>query len=191
MPMEARRSGLSPANAATARISPANCSEPRPYCARARNRIEYVETSAAREGDRRFYEWEIFIPADFSYNASGARLIAGQLHTGSDMQSGFHLDNEGYTFRGRACISADDFGDWHSVSVRIHYDATPRQSLRDQTPGVLVVECDGEEILNATGRPNLAEGGEIRFRYGLFGARDIPDTDNASVSFRNVRVSEW
>ncbi|MCR9148875.1 MAG: polysaccharide lyase [Rhodobacteraceae bacterium] len=160
-------------------------------CARRRNRIEYREITAARAGDRRLYEWEILIPDDFGYSGTGTRLIAGQFHTGTDMQSGFHLDNEGYTFRGRNCVSAEDFGDWHSISVQIHYDSTPRQSLRDQTPGVLVVECDGEVILDAAGRPNLAEGGEIHFRFGLFGAMEFPETDNVSVSFRNVRVSDW
>lgn len=160
-------------------------------CGRARNRIEYYQTSTSGAGDRRLYEWEIFIPEDFSYNASNARLTVGQFETGTDMLYGFELNNGGYTFRARDCIAAEDFGDWHSVSVRIQYDSTPRKSLRDKTPGVFVVECDGEIITDTTGRPNLAEGGEIQFRYGLFGAMNIPDTDNVSVSFRNVRISEW
>jgi hypothetical protein len=160
-------------------------------CGRSRNRIEYYETSSSGAGDRRLYEWEIFIPEDFSYNALNARLTVGQFETGADMLYGFELNNEGYTFRARDCISADDFGEWHRVSVRIQYDSTPRKSLKDKTPGVFVVECDGNVIADTSGRPNLAEGGEIQFRYGLFGAKNIPDTDNVSVSFRNVRISEW
>ncbi|MEP2530775.1 hypothetical protein [Shimia sp.] len=160
-------------------------------CGRSRNRIEYYETSTSGAGDRRLYEWEIYIPEDFSYNANNARLTVGQFETGADMLYGFELNNDGYTFRAKECISAGDFGDWHSVSVRILYDSTPRKSLKDKTPGVFVVECDGEVIINTTGRPNLAEGGEIQFRYGLFGGMDILDTDNVSVSFRNVRISEW
>lgn len=160
-------------------------------CGRQRNRIEYFETSTARAGDRRLYEWEILIPEDFSYNGFSSQLIAGQLHTGADIQSAFLLDNDGYTFRTRDCISAEDFGSWHNVSVRIQYDSTPRKSLKDKTPGVFVVECDGEVLVDASGRPNLAKGGEIHFRYGLFGAMNFPETDNVSVSFRNVRISEW
>lgn len=185
----------------TFRLLPGECSDAEYFsaelqtttsdCGRGRNRIEYQETTPARAGDRRLYEWEIFIPEDFSYTASGARLIAGQLHTGTDVQSGFGLDDEGYTIRGRDCIAAEDYGEWHSVSVRVQFDSTRRQSLRDETPGVFVVECDGDVVLDASGRPNLAEGGEIFFRYGLFGAMDIPEADNVSVSFRNVRVSEW
>lgn len=160
-------------------------------CGRQRNRIEYYESAKARAGDRRLYEWEIFIPEDFSYNGLSSQLIAGQFHTGTDIQSAFLLDNDGYTFRTRDCISAEDFGKWHSVSVRIQYDSTPRKSLKDKTPGIFVVECDGEVLLDSTGRPNLAEGGEIHFRYGLFGAMNFPDTDNVSVTFRNVRISDW
>ncbi|UUV06566.1 hypothetical protein [Ruegeria sp. YS9] len=160
-------------------------------CGRSRNRIEYFETSTSRAGDRRLYEWEILIPEDFSYNALNARLTAGQFETGTDMLYGFELNNDGYTFRAKDCISAEDFGEWHKVSVRIQYDSTPRKSLKDQTPGVFVVECNGEVISDSTGRPNITEGGEVQFRYGLFGAKDIPATDNVSVSFRNVRVSDW
>lgn len=160
-------------------------------CGRSRNRIEYYETSASVAGDRRLYEWEIFIPEDFSYNATNARLTVGQFETGSDMLYGFELNNMGYTFRARDCISAEDFGEWHRISVRIQYDSTPRKSLKDKTPGVFVVECDGNIIADTSGRPNLAEGGQIQFRYGLFGAMNIPDTDNVSVSFRNVRISDW
>ncbi len=160
-------------------------------CGRARNRIEYYETSTSSAGDRRLYEWEIFIPEDFSYNAYNARLTVGQFETGIDMLYGFELNNEGYTFRARDCISAKDFGKWHSISVRIQYDSTPRKSLKDKTPGVFVVECDGQVIADSTGRANLAQGGEVQFRYGLFGAKNIPDTDNVSVSFRNVRISDW
>ena len=160
-------------------------------CGRGRNRVELYQTSTASAGDRRLYEWEIFIPKDFSYNASGARLTAVQFETGTDMLYGFELNNDGLTFRTRDCIPADEFGEWHSISVRIQYDSTPRRSLKDKTPGVFVVECDDEVIIDSTGRPNLAEGGEVQFRYGLFGARDIPETDNVVVSYRNVRVSEW
>ncbi|WP_306047609.1 hypothetical protein [Nioella sp. MMSF_3534] len=160
-------------------------------CGRQRNRIEYYETSTASAGDRRLYEWEIFIPEDFSYSATNARLTVGQLETGTDMLYGFELNNGGYTFRAQTCIPVEEFGEWHSVAVRIQYDSTPRQSLRDQTPGVLVVECDGEVIVDGSGRPNLAEGSEIQFRYGLFGGMNIADTDNVSVSFRNVRITAW
>lgn len=160
-------------------------------CGRQRNRIEYYDTSTSSAGDRRLYEWEIFIPEDFSYSATNARLTVGQLETGRDMLYGFELNNEGYTFRAQTCIPADEFGEWHSISLRIQYDSTPRQSLKDQTPGVLVVECDGEEIIDGSGRPNLAEGGEIQFRYGLFGGMNIAETDNVSVSFRNVSISDW
>ncbi len=160
-------------------------------CGRGRNRIEFYETGTASAGDRRLYEWEIFIPKDFSYNASGARLTAVQFETGTDMLYGFELNNDGLTFRTRDCIPAEEFGEWHSVSVRIQYDSTPRRSLKDKTPGVFVVECDNEVIVDSTGRPNLSEGGEVQFRYGLFGAMNIPETDNVSVSYRNVRISEW
>ncbi|QGX97473.1 hypothetical protein EI983_03935 [Roseovarius faecimaris] len=160
-------------------------------CARGRNRIEYYETTAASAGDRRLYEWEIFIPEDFSYSAMGARLTAVQFETGTDMLYGFELNNDALTFRSRDCIPAEEFGQWHSISVRIQYDSTPRKSLKDQTPGVFVVECNGAVVADSSGRPNLAEGGKIQFRYGLFGAMDISDTDNVAVSYRNVRVSEW
>ncbi|MDU8913427.1 hypothetical protein [Aestuariicoccus sp. MJ-SS9] len=160
-------------------------------CGRGRNRIEYFETTTAIAGDRRLYEWEILIPEDFSYNASGARLTAGQFETGTDMLYGFELNNEGLTFRTRECISADEFGEWHRVSVRIQYDSTPRRSLKDRTPGVFVIECDDEVLTDTSGRPNMAEGGEVQFRYGLFGAMNIPATDNVTVSYRNVRISEW
>ncbi|MGI3183661.1 hypothetical protein [Nioella aestuarii] len=160
-------------------------------CGRQRNRIEYFETSTSSAGDRRLYEWDIFIPEDFSYSATNARLTVGQLETGTDMLYGFELNNDGYTFRAQTCIPAEEFGEWHSISVRIQYDSTPRQSLRDRTPGVLVVECDGEVIVDGSGRPNLAEGSEIQFRYGLFGGMNIAETDNVSVSFRNVRISAW
>lgn len=160
-------------------------------CGRQRNRIEYFETTTSRAGDRRLYEWEIFIPEDFSYSATNARLTAGQFETGADMLYGFELNNDGYTFRAQTCIPSDEFGEWHSISVRIQYDSTPRQSLRDETPGVLVIECDGEVLIDGSGRPNLAEGGEIQFRYGLFGGMNIAETDNVSVSFRNVTISAW
>lgn len=160
-------------------------------CARELNRIEYFETSTAGEGDRRLYQWDIFIPEDFRYSAFSERLTAVQFKTATDMLYGFELNNEGYTFRTKNCISAEDFGRWHSVSVRVHYDATRRKSLKDQTPGVFVVECDGKVIVDSTGRPNVAEGGEIQFRYGLFGARNLSETDNVSVSYRNVRISDW
>lgn len=160
-------------------------------CGRGRNRIEYYETTTASAGDRLLYVWEILIPEDFSYNANGARLTAVQFETGTDMLYGFELNNDGLTFRTRDCIPANEFGEWHSISVRIQYDSTPRRSLKDQTPGVFVVECNGEVIADSTGRPNLAEGGEVQFRYGLFGAMDIPVSDNAAVSYRNVRISEW
>ena len=160
-------------------------------CGRRRNRVEYFETTTSGKGDRRLYEWEIFIPEDFSYTASGARLTAGQFETGTDMLYGFELNNEGLTFRTRICVPAEEFGSWHSISVRIQYDSTPRRSLKDKTPGIFIVTCDDEVLVDGSGRPNIAEGGTIQFRYGLFGAMDIPETDNVSVSYRNVKISDW
>jgi len=160
-------------------------------CDRQRNRIEFSERSTAGAGDRRLYEWDIFIPSDFSYNASGGHLIAGQFHNQNDLLYSFALSNSGYTFRGQDCVGPESFGAWHTVSVRVQYDTTRRQTLRDQTPGILVVECDGEVVVDASGRPNLSVGDEVTFRYGLYGAMNFPDTDNVSVSFRNVRISGW
>lgn len=160
-------------------------------CGRGRNRVEFYETNMASAGDRRLYKWDIFIPKDFSYTAFGARLTAVQFETGTDMLYGFELNNDGLTFRTRECIPAEKFGEWHSISVRVQYDSTPRRSLKDKTPGVFVIECDNEVVIDSTGRPNLSEGGEVQFRYGLFGAINIPETDNVSVSYRNVQISEW
>lgn len=153
----------------TFRLLPGECSDTEYFsselqkttsdCGRARSRVEYYETSTSGAGDRRLYEWEIFIPKDFSYNATNARLTVGQFETGTDMLAGFELNNDGYTFRTRDCVSAEEFGDWHKVSVRTQYDSTPRKSLKDRTPGVFVVECDGEVLVDSTGRPNLIAGG--------------------------------
>ena len=58
-------------------------------CSRKRSRVEFRELDKARAGDKKLYYWEIFIPKDFSYSASGGHLIAGQFHSGSDLLFSF------------------------------------------------------------------------------------------------------
>lgn len=162
-------------------------------CDRKRTRVEYFEPKAnrAREGDRKLYSWEIFVPEDFAYTATGGHLIAGQFHNGDDLLLSFALGADGYTIRSKPCIRPEDFGEWHKVEVKYQFDSTKKKNFKDRTAGVLVVTCDGNEVVNASGRPNIAQGNVVYFKYGLYGALDIPETDNVTVKFRNVQVSHW
>lgn len=162
-------------------------------CDRKRTRVELFERDAdwAREGDRKQYSWEIFIPKDFSYSATGGHLIVGQFHNSEDLLLSFALSNDGYTIRSKPCIRPDEFGAWHKVEVRYVFDSTRKKTFKDKTPGVLVVTCNGREIVSASGRPNVMKGSKVQFRYGLYGALDFPASDNVSVRFRNVRIGDW
>ena len=77
------------------------------------------------------------------------------------------------------------------MKVRYKFDSTKKKNFKDKTPGVLIVECNGVEVINATGRPNLPKGSEVFFKYGLYGALDFPETDNVVVKYRNVRIEGW
>lgn len=160
-------------------------------CSRKRTRVEFRELDAASEGDMKIYSWEILIPKNFSYSATGGHLIAGQFHTGSDLLFSFALGNDGYTVRSKQCVTPTEFGKWNTIVVRYKFDATKKKSFKDKTPGVLTVECNGVEVVNASGRPNLSKGSKVYFKYGLYGALNFPENDIVSVKYRNVRIEEW
>jgi len=120
-------------------------------------RSEYVLTNPQKHGDKYTYKWEIFVPEDFVYNASGGYLRAGRFFdTSGESFFSFILDgSEGYHVSRKACFRPEDFGKWHSIEMRVAWDSTKKQGLNDKTPGELRVLCDSEEILTRSGRPNI------------------------------------
>lgn len=161
-------------------------------CDRRRQRSEMAMTRFAREGDQLIYLWEIFVPRDFESNATNDHLIVGQIHNGRGPTSTFSLSNEaGYFINGHNCFGPEEFGSWQSIAVRVRWSSKPKRTLRDITPGIFEVWCNNERIWSLSGRPNIRPGDRHNFKYGLYHAKDFPESDNVTVRFRNVRVIRW
>lgn len=181
--------------AITARLNPAGCEtgyEGACSVALPLQRSEIVFPDAHQRGQSVTYRWDIMVPADFAYNATGGDLRAGRLiaSTGASIL-GFMLESDnGYRVSGQSCFGPEGFGSWHSVEVNVVWDSTRRQSLSDRTPGQLRVSCDGQEILFRSGRPTIREDETARLALGLMGSVLLAEGDNVTVSFRDFSVEE-
>lgn len=155
-------------------------------------RSEIVFPDKHRHGSRVAYRWDILVPADFVYNSSGGHLRAGRLIVGSgDSVLSFLLDGEtGYHVGRKVCFGPEGFGSWHSIEVQVVWDASRRKSLRDRTPGLIRVLCDGKEVMLRTGRPTIKAEERVQLALGLMGSLKLPPGDNAAVSFRRFGVEE-
>ncbi|KIN69836.1 Polysacc lyase domain containing protein [Sulfitobacter noctilucicola] len=161
-------------------------------CSRNRQRSEMKTTKKVRHGARRIYSWDILVPTDFRSTASDDHLIVGQFHSGFAPSSTFSLSQDtGYFVNGRTCFGPEEFGEWHSVVVRVFWHSQRKKNLKDKTPSVFEVWCDGELIWDRSGRPNIAKGDGVSFKYGLYHAMDFPEGDNVTVQFKNVTVTKW
>ena len=162
-------------------------------CSQALQRSEYVSNTSHKSGDRVIYRWEIFVPTEFNYKAPGAYLRAGRFLVGEgDSIFNFLLDGKiGYDVGRRLCFGPEGFGKWHTIQVRVRWDSTKKKSLGEKTPGDLHVSCDGDEVLAYSGRPNIADGDEVRMALGLAGALELVDGDQTSVAFRNIKIETW
>jgi hypothetical protein len=155
-------------------------------------RSEYVWTQSHKHGDQVTYSWEMMVPSDFQYNTSGGYLRTARLHYGSGKTLfSFFLDMEtGSTFGTKACFGPEEFGRWHAIEVRVAWDSTKKKSLKDSTPGELLVLCDGAEVYSQSGRPNISADEEVWFALGLHGALKLADGDKTEVLFRNVSIEK-
>ena len=155
-------------------------------------RSEYVSTQSHKHGDRVTYSWEMMVPSDFKYNTSGGYLRTARLVYGSGKSLlSFNLDMEtGYSLNTKTCFGPEGFGEWHAIEVRVAWDSTKKKTLKDKTPGDLVVLCDGVELHSQSGRPNISADEEVWFALGLHGALNLADGDKAEVHFRNISIEK-
>lgn len=162
-------------------------------CSPILQRSEYVSTSSQAHGDRIVYSWEILVPEDFAYNASGGYLRATRfLNRNGESLLSFILDGEnGYNISRKTCFGPESFGMWHQIEVRVAWDSTKKNGFRDQTPGELSVLCDENEVLSRSGRPNIGAEDEVWIALGLAGSLVLADGDRAAVSIRNISVETW
>ena len=162
-------------------------------CSPVLQRSEYILTKPRKHGDRVIYSWEILVPKDFTYNASGAYLRAVRFLIGKeDSIFNFLLDGKiGYNVGRKVCFGPEGFGKWHAIQVRVVWDSTKKKGLRDKTPGELRVFCDGTEVLSHSGRPNVGDKDEVRIALGLAGSSKLADGDRTAVSFRNIKIETW
>jgi len=162
-------------------------------CSPVLQRSEYIATKPHRHGDRVIYSWEILVPKDFTYNASGAYLRAARFLIGKeDTIFNFLLDGKiGYDVGRKVCFGPEGFGKWHAIRVRVVWDSTKKKGIKDKTPGELRVFCDGIEVLSHSGRPNIGDKDEVRLALGLAGSSKLADGDSTAVSFRNVKIETW
>ena len=162
-------------------------------CSPVLQRSEYISTKPHKHGDRVIYSWEIFVPKDFTYNASGAYLRAVRFLIGKeDSIFNFLLDGKiGYDVGRKVCFGPEGFGKWHAIQVRVVWDSTKKKGLSDKTPGELRVFCDGTEVLSHSGRPNIGDKDEVQIALGLAGSLKLADGDSATVSFRNINIETW
>jgi hypothetical protein len=162
-------------------------------CSPVLQRSEYISTKPRKHGDRVIYSWEILVPKDFTYNASGAYLSAVRFLIGKeDSIFNFLLDEKiGYDVGRKVCFGPEGFGKWHAIQVRVEWDSTKKKGLRDKTPGELRVLCDGIEVLSHSGRPNIGDKDEVRISLGLAGSLILADGDSTTVSFRNIKIETW
>ena len=161
-------------------------------CGRNRQRSEMKTNKKVGHGARRIYSWEILVPTDFKSTGLDDHLIVGQFHSGYAPSSTFSLNQDtGYFVNGRVCFGPEGFGEWHSVVVRVFWHSQRKKNLKDKTPGIFEVWCDGKLIWDRSGRPNVAKGDGISFKYGLYHAMDFPEDDNVTVQFKNVTVTKW
>ena len=162
-------------------------------CSPVLQRSEYISTKSHKHGDRVIYSWEILVPKDFTYNASGAYLRAVRFLIGTEESIfNFLLDGKiGYDVGRKVCFGPEGFGKWHAIQVRVVWDSTKKKGLRDKTPGELRVLCDGIEVLSYSGRPNIGDKDEVRIALGLAGSLKLADGDSTTVSFRNIKIETW
>lgn len=178
----------------TARLSDDGCSSGfDAACTGTRQRAEYLPAAIYGHGDQVAYRWEINVSEAMTFNAVDSHLYATRFLTGGDTSVlQFYLGTDyGYEVNRKTCFGPEEFGEWHQVEVRVSWDSTPKQNLRDKTPGEIHIACDGEEIFSSSGRPNIKAEDEIRLALGLEGALNLADGDNVSVSFRNLEVENW
>jgi len=156
-------------------------------------RSELVARQSHAHGDKVIYTWEIMVPTEFRYNASGGYLRAVRFtDTSGEGVLNFILDSsKGYTVGRNVCFGPGEFGTWHAIRLEVFWDSTRRQNLRDKTPGHLRVLCDGVEVLTRSGRPNIGAEEEVRFSVGLAGALRLAADDYVEARFRNVVVESW
>lgn len=164
-----------------------------PACTPVRQRSEFVSDAEHQHGDRIRYKWDVLVPADLTYKATGGHLYATRFLSSDDsVVMKFDLDPEyGYEYSRKVCFGPEGFGEWHSVELRVVWDSTKKQGLSHKTPGEIHIFCDGVELFSRTGRPNLAEGHIVRPTFGLEGALPLAEGDNVSISYRNIEISDW
>lgn len=177
-----------------ARLSQAGCEAGHQHaCSPLLQRSEFVSRQSQRHGDKVTYSWDILVPESFTYHASGGYLRAVRLiNKSGESVLNFILDGEiGYAVGRKTCFGPDGFGVWHSVQLQVAWDSTKRTSLKDETPGILRVICDGVEVLSRDGRPNIGPEEEVWFSFGLAGSLRLADGDNTETLYRNVMIEPW
>jgi len=159
-------------------------------CSTVLQRSEYVSTRSHSHGDSIAYGWEIRVPEDFRYNASGGYLRAVRfINAKGESVLSFLIDTQnGYNVSRKTCFSPKGFGSWHRIEVFVTWDSTKKKGLKDKTPGELQVICDGTEILNRLGRPNIGAEEQVWMAVGLAGSLKLADGDNAAVTYRNISI---
>lgn len=178
----------------TARLSDGGCMTGfENACSATRQQAEYQTSAGHGHGDRIAYRWEIKVTEDMKFNASDKHLYATRFVTGENkpvMQ--FYLGNDyGYEVNRKTCFGPEEFGKWHTVEVRVMWDATKKKGLKDTTPGEVHVICDDSEVFAKSGRPNIKSEDEVHLALGLEGALKLAEGDNVSVSFRNIEIGTW
>jgi hypothetical protein len=175
-------------------LSPAGCDEGHELaCSPVFQRSEFVSTESQSHGDKVIYSWDIMVPESFAYNASGGYLRAVRIiNTSGESVFSFILDGDsGYSVGRKVCFSPESFGAWHTIQLHVAWDSTKRKGLKDETPGILRVFCDGVEVLSRSGRPNIGADEKVWFSFGLAGSLKLADGDNAEAIFRNVKIEGW
>jgi hypothetical protein len=162
-------------------------------CSPVIQRSEYISTTSHKHGDRVIYSWQILVPESFTYKATSAYLRAGRFLVGEQESIfNFLLDREiGYDVDRIVCFGPEGFGKWHSIEVRVVWDATKKKTLSEKTPGELHVVCDGVEVLSHFGRPNIGTNDEVRIALGLAGSAKSADDDRTHISIRNIKIEAW
>jgi hypothetical protein len=177
-----------------AQLSPNGCAAAfEEACSSVLQRSEYVSTTLHKHSDRVIYSWEIMVPKDFTYNASGGYLRAARFLVGKERSIfNFLLDRKiGYDVGRKVCFGPEGFGKWHAIQVRVVWDSTKKKTLSEKTPGELQVLCDGVEVLSHSGRPNIADGDEVRIALGLAGSLILAEDDSTTVVFRKFKMTTW
>ena len=92
-------------------------------------RSEFVFSDTHKHGDSVTYRWELLVPIDFAYEASGSPLRAARLYAKPEGAIlGFQLDNiDGYHVSNKICFGPEGFGQWHVIEVHAVWDSTKKK----------------------------------------------------------------